>query len=133
MKKIILMFLMVFTITMASAQTYYYTATSFACKVTNSYGNWSDWSDWQSCNILVTINFTNDVVTIYSNKTQVYNITKYVRNYTDYSGGSQLEFKFIDQDYDRGTMRLRIEKNGNSQMYIDFANAMWVYNVRKRY
>lgn len=56
---------------------------------------------------------------------------KYVRNYTDSSGGKQLEFNFIDQDYDRGVMRLRVERNGNAQIYIDFANVMWVYNVVK--
>lgn len=106
------------------AQTYYYKAFQFSCKET--YGSWID---WQPTDILITINLSSDVVNIYSNKTQIYKIVKYVKNYTDTSGGRQIEFKFIDQDYDRGTMRLRTETNGNSQMYIDFANVMWVYNL----
>lgn len=106
------------------AQIYYYKAFQFSCKET--YGNWID---WQPTDILITINLSSDVVNIYSNKTQIYKIVKYVKNYTDTSGGRQIEFKFIDQDYDRGTMRLRTETNGNSQMYIDFANVMWVYNL----
>ena len=131
MKKLFLLFLMALTFTMVKAQTYRYNATSFAYKAVNSYGYWTNWTDWESCNVPIVMDYDNDVVTIYSNKTQIYRITKYIRKYTDSSGGSQVEFNFVDQDYDKGVMRLRIERNGNSQMYIDFANIMWVYNVRR--
>lgn len=109
-----------------NAQTYYYKTFQFAYKYT-----YSNWSNWESSDMLVTIDYSNDLVKIYSPNTQTYKITQYVRNYTDTSGGQQVEFKFIDQDYDRGTMRLRIERNGNSQIYIEFADIMWVYNVRR--
>ena len=115
-----------------NAQTYSYRSTEFAYKYVNDYGKWTDWSDWERSNILITINFNTDIVKIYSPKTQTYHITEFVRNYTDNSGGQQVEFRFVDQDYDRGTMRLRIESNGNSQIYIDFSNLMWVYNVVRR-
>ena len=131
MKKLFLLFLMALTFTMVKAQTYRYNATSFAYKVVNSYGSWTNWTDWESCNVPIVMDYDNDVVTIYSNKTQIYRITKYIRKYTDSSGGYQVEFNFVDKDYDKGVMRLRIERNGNSQMYIDFANIMWVYNVRR--
>ena len=36
-------------------------------------------------------------------------------------------------EYDYGYIRLRIERNGNSQIYIDFADVMWVYNVVRVY
>jgi hypothetical protein len=97
----------------------------------NNYGRWNNWTDWESSNVLITINFTTDVVKIYSPKTQIYKIIEFTRRFTDNSGGSQVEFKFIDQDYDRGTMRLRIERNGNSQLYVEFADIIWVYNVRR--
>ena len=131
MKKLFLLFFIALTFTIVKAQTYRYNATSFAYKVVNSYGSWTNWTDWESCNVPIVMDYDNDVVTIYSNKTQIYRITKYIRKYTDSSGGSQVEFNFVDQDYDKGVMRLRIERNGNSQMYIDFANIMWVYNVRR--
>jgi len=51
--------------------------------------------------------------------------------YTDESQGKQTKFYVIDQDGDLGYVRLRIEKNGNSQVYIDFNDVMWVYNVRR--
>lgn len=113
------------------AQTYNYTAYEFAYKEA-VYGYWSSWSNWERCDILVQIDFTRDVVRIYSADTQVYQILDYVKKFTDSSGGQQAEFRFIDQDYDLGTMRLRIERNGTSQMYIEFANVMWVYNIRRR-
>ena len=131
MKKLFLLFFIALTFTIVKAQTYYYNATSFAYKAVNSYGYWTNWTDWESCNVPIVMDYDNDVVTIYSNKTQIYKITKYIRKYTDSSGGSQVEFNFVDQDYDRGVMRLRIERNGNSQIYVGFTNIMWVYNVRR--
>ena len=114
-----------------SAQTYYYKATDFAYKQVNDYGYWTNWSSWEVVNISMTIDFTNDIVSIYSKTPQIYRITEHVRNYTDNSGGVQAEFRFIDQDGDNGTMRLRIETNGNSQLYVEFSNIMWVYNVKR--
>lgn len=130
MKKLITITLCLLCINL-NAQTYYYRTTQFAIKYKTAYG-WTDWSDWQYSNMLVTIDFNSDIVRIYSNSPQRYRITQYIRNYRDNSGGVQAEFRFIDQDNDRGTMRLRIESNGNSQIYIDFADVMWVYNVIRR-
>jgi len=123
--------LMVFCIGTVSmeAQVYYFRTTGFAYKQINSYGHWTDWTDWQSSDMLITMNLDTDVVRIYSKTPQTYRITQHVRNFTDENGGKQVEFRFIDQDNDRGAMRLRIERNGNSQIYIDFNNIMWVYNV----
>lgn len=115
----------------AKAQIYTYKTTEFAYKYVNSYGKWNDWSSWEKSSMLITINFDTDIVKIYSPTTQVYKITDYLEEYTDQYGGKQVKFEFIDQDGDYGKMRLRIEKNGNSQIYIDFANVMWVYNVVK--
>jgi hypothetical protein len=53
----------------------------------------------------------------------------YTDPYYDDGGGVQIKFSVIDQDGDRGTVRLRIQNDGNSQLYVDFADIMWVYNV----
>lgn len=81
--------------------------------------------------MILSIDYTNDIVEIFSPKKQVYKITQHVNNYFDSSNGRQAEFRFIDQDGDAGTMRLRVDSNNNSQIYIDFANLMWVYNLVK--
>ena len=132
MKKLLLMLMLLFTISINTygAEVYIYKTTGFAIKqVVN--GRWTNWSDWQESDMYVTINFDTDVVKIFSPETQVYKITEYVRKYTDESDGQQIEFRFIDQDGDRGSMRLRIERNGNSQIYIEFSDIMWVYNIRR--
>ena len=131
MKKIILLFLFVFSAVASQAQVYTYRTLQYAYQEVDKYGRWKDWSSWEDSDMSMVINFNTDVVTIYSPKTQVYRITKFIRNYTDNSGGKQVEFAFIDQDGDRGHMRLRIETNGNSQVYIDFNNLRWCYNVRR--
>lgn len=128
MKKFLILFLMMFSFVISSnAQVQYYKTTAFAeAKV---YNGTYYWGDWQSSNLVITFNLNTDVITIYSPKTQVYKVYKTGNAYTDSKGGRQVTFYVIDQDYDKGTIRLRIESNGNSQIYCDFANIAWCYNV----
>lgn len=136
MKKFLLMFLfIIFSTNVILAETEWYKTTSIAIKYKkyNSYNNsyyWTDWSDWEECVCLMTIDFDNDIINIYSNKTQIYKILATENSPYD-SSGKQIKFKIIDQDNDVGYLRLRIENNGNSQIYIDFSDIMWVYNVIK--
>ena len=136
MKKILSVFMLICALSIAlpseiKAQVYTYRTTGYAYKKVNSYGNWNDWSEWLDSDMSMVINFNTDQIVIYSPTTQRYKITKHVRNYTDNSGGKQVEFAAVDQDGDKCHIRLRIEKNGNSQIYIEFSNIMWVYNVRR--
>lgn len=94
------------------------------------YGYWSSWSDWEDSDMLLTIDLNTDVVTIYSPRTQIYSIYNVEDPYYDSDGDYNLVLKFIDQDYDRGTMRLLQRVSGASEVYIEFANVMWVYRVR---
>ena len=125
MKKLVITLILVFSAFIAQAQIYNYKATEFAYK--EQYRNWSK---WEKVNINVVVNFNSDVVTIYSEYLQVYRVTEYVKRYRDNSGGETIEFRFIDQYYDRGTMRLRVDPYGTSQIYIDFSNITWVYNLK---
>lgn len=105
----------------------YYNAYQYSQKlVTDSY-----WDSWTHVNILITFNYTTDKIIIYSNKIQVYSIYNY-DIYYDNDGEKVLRFYFIDQDYDKGTMRLMVRPSGTSQIYVDFANISWVYNVKKK-
>lgn len=113
------------------AQVNYFKTTEFASKKKNSSGNWGSWSDWQPSDMLVKVDLDNDIVTIFSPTRQVYQITEHIKTYTDNSGGKQMEFAFIDQDGDRGHIRFRVETNNNNQIYIDFSNMSWCYNVKK--
>lgn len=124
MKKLVIALILVFSAFISQAQVYTYRTTDFAYKE-----QYRSWTEWQKSNIKLTINFNTDTVIIYSEKVQVYKITQYVKEYYDVSGGQTVEFRFVDQDRDRGTMRLRIDPYGTSQIYIDFSNISWVYNI----
>ena len=113
----------------ASASTQWYKATSYAYKYMNSYGAWTDWSSWITCNVSIKFEMDDDVIVIYWKKTQMYAVVDYEGQSSDGQGGTYVSYKVIDQDYDRGHIRLRVERNGNSQLYVDFADVMWVYNV----
>ena len=110
-------------------QIQWYKATEISYKYIYN-GKWTNWSDWEKVNINIKMDITNDIVVIYTNEPQVYKIIKQLPSPYD-STGSQIKFQMIDQDADIGNIRLRVENNGNSQIYIDFADISWVYNVRR--
>lgn len=131
MKKYLLMFLMLFTLTSAYAQNVmWYKTSSVAVRYVNEYGNWTNWTDWQSCIVDVKLDVANDKIIIYSNETQIYKVLEQDSVPYDNSG-TQVAFKVIDQDYDIGRVRLRVENNGNCQIYVDFNDISWVYNVKR--
>lgn len=93
-------------------------------------GSWTNWSDWEKCVVTVWFNLKKDVITIFSAKTQRYQVLKLEDPPQD-SDGKQVKFYVKDQDGDYGHIRLRIEKNGYSQLYVDYSDVSWVYNVRR--
>lgn len=124
------MLLLVLGFATADAQVQYYRTTAYAeAKI---YNGVYTWGDWQDSNMLLVINLNTDVIKIYSPTQQIYMVYGTYKNgdaYTDSSGGRNVKFYVIDQDGDKGEIRLRIESNGNSQVYVDFKNVAWVYNV----
>lgn len=106
-------------------QIQWYKATEFAYKIGNN-----NWSDWEKVSINIKFDLSNDLVYIYSNKTQIYKVVRQLSSPYDNSG-TQIRYQVIDQDGDTGHLRLRIENSGNSQIYIDFADISWVYNVKR--
>lgn len=111
----------------AQSNVIWFRTTEFAWKQ-KEYGVWSDWTDWEDSNMKVKFDLNKDQIIIYSPIIQVYTVLGVDEPPYD-SGGQQVKYRVIDQDYDRGHVRLRIENNGNSQIYIDFADLKWVYNV----
>lgn len=120
--------IMLFTMSGVNAHTndnvQYYKAYQYTQKM--SYA--SDFDDWTTVNIPITFNLTTDQIIIYSQRTQTYYIYKY-ETYTSNEGRMAVRFYFVDQDLDKGCCRLLIRNDGTSQIYIDFSNISWVYNV----
>lgn len=130
MKKYLLLLLLLISVPTFS-QTYWFNAYEFAYKL--KVGNtWLDWSDWQRVNIDVKIDLNNDRVTIYSKETQIYNILRVMPDPYD-AGGETKKYYIIDQDLDYGYLRIRREyKTGVGQLYLDFNDISWTYNIRNR-
>lgn len=115
----------------AQAETLWFKSTAYAyAEVVNKHYYWSD---WEKSNLTITIDLTKDVITIYSSTIQIYKVVQEGQVSDDKDGGRQVVFPVIDQDGDRGTVRLRITNDGTSQLYVDFNNIAWVYNVIKSY
>lgn len=128
MKRILIVIMFgLFCVGAVQAQTQWFKATELAIKVVNN-GNWTKWSDWESVDINIKFDLSNDLIIIYSQEIQIYKVLDQVKSPYD-SNGTQVKFKVLDQDYDKGFLRLRVENNGNSQIYVDYADISWVYNV----
>lgn len=109
------------------AQTEYFKAYAYSSKVMVS-GQWSEWLDWISTDINVKIDFDKARVIIYSNEPQIYRLIEEVEAPYD-DGGQQIKYRMIDQDGDYGSIRFRKQYNGTIQLYIDYADIKWVYNI----
>ena len=109
------------------AQTEYFKAYTYSSKVMVN-GQWSDWLNWISTNINVKIDFDKARITIYSNEPQIYRLIEEVEAPYDNSG-QQIKYRMIDQDGDYGSIRFRKQYNGIIQLYIDYADIKWVYNI----
>lgn len=133
MKKLILVLIFFCSFLGSFAQSnsvLWFRTTEFAWMYMNEYGSWSGWSDWEKSNMKVKIDLNRDQVIIYSSEIQIYNVIEQVEAPYD-PKGQQVKFRIIDQEEDYGYLRLRVENSGNCQIYIDFADLRWVYNVVK--
>ena len=130
MKRILLFLTIIIASLTAFSQTIAFETTHFSYKEKTYYG-WSNWSNWEPSQSLMTIDLTNDMIVIYTQRTQYYNIVSVGSSYQ--SGNAQVqEFGFIDQDGDRGTLKLVLRTTGRSEIYITFNNVQWGYIVVRR-
>lgn len=102
---------------------------SLSTKTTDNYGNWKSWSAWEDVSVLVVLK--DDRVTIYSSSTQEYDITEYNGESTDDDGDTVMKIKCVDQDGDMCTLGLIFGEDDAIQLYVDFSNIMWVYNMTR--
>ena len=126
----ILVFLFVTIAVAASAQVVNLRTIKFYTSEKTSYG-WTNWSNPEYSNMLVQIDFANDLVYIESPIRQLYKIVTITKQGYDNDCNYITEFRFYDQDGDMGTMRIVGRRDGRSQIYIIFGNVRWCYDVVK--
>lgn len=104
----------------------WFQSTSIAVKLSYS----STWSNWEPSNVKIKFDFENQTITIYSKQLQHYTVIRQVPAEYD-SSGVQEKYLVMDSYGYNYYIRLRIENNGNSQLYVDASDATIVYNVRR--
>lgn len=122
-----------FALSTSFAQTYKYQTTDFAYKYKNDYGVWTNWSEWEPSNMLVVLSLDRNILSIYSKELQEYDIYDWGNGFESESdGGSSWKLRGVNRDGLRCGIRLRVQSDGQMQMYIDFNDFMWVYCVYRK-
>ena len=114
------------------SQTYKDRAIEFAYKTENAYGNWTDWSEWNECNVVIVTNLDKMIFTIYSKETQEFDIVDLLPKKYDKEGYEIYEMVCIDKNGSKCHIRHRfLNKNSSprSQLYVDYSNIIYVYNL----
>ncbi len=95
-------------------------------------GTWTNWSDWKELNMSLHIDFDNDKVIIFLDNKVIFNISEYKPEEIDADGDSTHEFVCTDNDGVKCRIRLMILKSDNDriQLYIDYPNYMFAYNLK---
>lgn len=121
MKKFLFILMLLFTTTLSYSQTYYTDYMSRMIKVDSC---WTDWTDWEQC--FTEIEITKDSIVVYDE--DVYIIHEQLEDEIEENSVTSI-YKAINKKGDRVQIRLRIQCNGIKQLYIDFKNKIWVYNL----
>jgi hypothetical protein len=112
------------------AQTYRYKATSFCIKKL-SYGYWEQWSAPDAVSIDLTFSIDEKQFKIFSATTQIYDIVKDEGKHTDSDGDDSYQFLCLDAD--NNTCRIIMEvlhsQNDREQIYINYSDIKWMYNI----
>lgn len=116
--------LTIITITAAAQTQQWFRSTAFAAKPVYS----STWSPWENSDVKICFDLINQTITIYSPQIQIYRVIQQVPAPYD-SSGYQEKYKVMGQNGYYYYIRLRIENNGNSQLYVDANDGSIVYNV----
>ena len=130
-KILLLIIALLFVFTCGYSQVYKNRAKQFAVKSKSDYGGWTKWSDWDDCNLIVVINLDKSTFTIYSKETQEFDIVEHFPKIVDDDGIPVFKMLCIDKDGLRCHIRQRFIKNDyfTSQLYIDYSNLSYVYNL----
>lgn len=130
MKKFTVLLIFLLTITFSiSAEILIFKSTHYSHQILQD-NKWKDWTEWQPSDVKIDIDLDTDIVTVYSKTKQIYQIYDFVGE-TENQGNITVTYRFINQDDERGNMRLLLRKNGQSEIYFDFANIRYAYIVKR--
>ena len=119
MRKIIILFLTLISITACAEDVYYSNYISQKQRIDSV---WTDWTDWKESYTSITIDSSD--VTISDN---IYTIIGIGKHKDDYS--ETIIYLTKDSNDKYVNIRLRYQKDGIRQLYVDCENIVTVYNL----
>lgn len=108
--------------TMFSQKVYY--TDFFSSKELIADSCWTDWSDWYQH--FTEVEMYKDSIVVYDE--DVYTIHEQLEDIIDENTITSV-YRTSNKKGDSVIVRLRIQCDGVKQLYIDFANKIWVYNL----
>ena len=114
------------------AQTYKFYSTDFAFRMKDQDGYWTELSEWHPSRCLVTLSLDRNIINIYSEEPQEFDIYDEVGEDEDNNGGISFTLCCIDADGLRCHIKIRRQKNDILQMYIEYGDLIYVYCLEER-
>lgn len=111
---------------------YHYTfnAIGFSSKTLNDNGEWNDWSEWQQSSATISLDTDKEKLVIDASKKFSYDIyDKKISTNSDREGSNILEYSCVDNDGLKCAFRLRNSLDGSIQIYLDYSDVSFVYQV----
>ncbi|MFY7739593.1 MAG: hypothetical protein ACOVQC_03665 [Flavobacterium sp.] len=92
---------------------------------------WSKWSEFEAVELLLIIDADNNRIKIFSKEEQVYDIIKTYESIIDDDGDKTSKWLCINEDGLKCFVRLvkLNSQEGRNQIYVDFEDLMFVYNI----
>ncbi len=94
---------------------------------------WKPWSDWEDVDILITIDSDPQRIKVFSKKEQIYDVIQYKGETTNSDGDITSEWLCVNEDGRKCGIRIVIpyKQSTIQQLYVDFSDFMFVYNIYK--
>ncbi len=117
----------------AQTDVIYFNANAVATKLMDG-----EWSDWAKSDIIIAMDFDKCTITEYNSNVDVYDIMEVLAVGQKVSGGGEATIFNITTRKDSilgkagtgGLLRQCIYDDGTHQLYFDFPDISWVYNIK---
>ena len=129
MRKIFIL-LMLFLVSTSNANSrevcYYSNFTSYKRLVDNS---WTDWTDWREYYVEIVFDIDSSTITIYdADIEKVYKIHPIYEKSED-CNSIIIKYKVVESENNCLYIRFRNQYNGVKQLYLDYKDLVYVYNL----
>ncbi len=123
MKKFITTLLLIFSVGLSFSQKIYHT-NFFSSKELITDTCWTDWSDWYQH--FTEVEIYKDSIVVYDE--DVYTIHRQLKDEIDETSVTSI-YRATNKKGNYVQIRLRTQCDGVKQLYIDFDDKIWVYNL----